>query len=324
MAFTFHIVIPDPSGTRVLLVEDGTGWVLPRVSSAERYPDRFVVAGVSEAAGERFGLDIALLRSVLGGKAAAEHSDDAFLFAENLNTRLVGVGEWTSEDALRERALSDEREDMAVRQWFAERRDGGPEQLQQWQREGWFSAAASWIDTALPDVTGVQQYVTWCSSSLLRVVAGGRRYYFKAAPDFFHLEASVTAMLAELFPDAVPRPVAIDTERGWMLLEDIGDTLVGGMELAHWERALDALLEIQRSSVPHVDFLLRGGCSDRRAAVLETQIEDLAQGMLGELPDGIADRLRAAVPRYRSSRRSSLDRRSRTRSSTGTSTPPTW
>jgi aminoglycoside phosphotransferase (APT) family kinase protein len=143
----------------------------------------------------------------------------------------------------------------------------------------------------------VEQYATWCASSLLRVETAEGRFYFKAAPDFFHSEPVVTATLAEHFPATIPRPVAIDEERGWMLLEDFGDALVGEMAVEHWGDALETLLTIQRTSLPILDTLGGAGCTDRRPEVLATQITRFAEGPLDELSHETIDRLRAAVPR---------------------------
>lgn len=85
-----------------------------------------------------------------------------------------------------------------------------------------------------------------------------------------------------------------------MLLEDFGDAFVGEMAHEQWEGALDTLLTVQRGSIPHVGSLLRAGFVDRRPAVLEMQIEDLAEGRLGEVPEDTVQRLRAeAVSRER-------------------------
>jgi hypothetical protein len=133
---------------------------------------------------------------------------------------------------------------------------------------------------------------------LLRIETAGGRCYFKAAPSYFHDEGAVTAMLADRFPEVVPRPVATDLERGWMVLSDFGDALVGSEALEHWEGALDTMVSLQRSSLPLIDELLRGGCRDRRPAMLLSQIEALADGRLGAIPDGYPSRVRDAIPLF--------------------------
>ncbi|MDP9329887.1 MAG: aminoglycoside phosphotransferase family protein [Actinomycetota bacterium] len=293
MPFTFHLVIPSPSNEDVLLIDHGNGWALPRVSSPERTVVHAVVAGVKE----QLGLDVLLLRGALLERGRLDHDGgDVFFLTENLDDSLPTRGRWFGEDALATGLIVDDADLAAIRQWFTER--GDPKRrMQPWQREGWYAAAVGWINETLSGVSSVAQYSTWCASSLLRVETGEGRFYFKAAPDFFHSEPVVTATLAEHFPSTIPRPVAIDEERGWMLLEDFGDAIVGEMAVEHWDGALDALLTIQQASLPILGTLLTAGCVDRRLEVLAAQIARFAEGSTDELSHDTLDRLRAAVPR---------------------------
>jgi aminoglycoside phosphotransferase (APT) family kinase protein len=79
-----------------------------------------------------------------------------------------------------------------------------------------------------------------------------------------------------------------------MILEDLGDDLVGGKAIEHWAAALDTLVALQRSSVPLVESLLGLGLADRRLTVLETQIERFAEAVVQDLD---LHRFLAAVPR---------------------------
>ncbi len=246
---------------------------------------------------DRLGLDIIVLRCVLvEPDDTDEGSGDAFLFTENLSDTAPRDGSWLDERATT--ALMGERERTAIRQWFMETREGGPQALQPWEYAGWYGIAADWIKAKLPTTVRVDQYATWSVSSLHRVETASGRSYFKAAPTIFRHEAAVTQMLAERFPGTVPRPIAIDSERGWFLTADFGDQLVATMDAPHWEGALGALVTLQRSSVASVESLLRSGCIDRRPRVLQSQVEELASEGSEWLPDEMATRLRAAVSRF--------------------------
>ena len=152
---------------------------------------------------DRLGLDIVVLRCVLVEQDdTGEESGDAFLFTENLSDTAPLDGSWLDEEATT--ALMDERERMAIRQWFRETREGGPQALQPWEYAGWYGTAADWIEAKLPETVRVDQYATWSVSSLHRVETAAGRYYFKAAPTIFRHEAAVTQMLAERFPETDP------------------------------------------------------------------------------------------------------------------------
>lgn len=137
------------------------------------------------------------------------------------------TGSWWDE-AASDVAVTNDGDRAAIRQWFTEEREGRPRALQPWEYPGWSASASAWIEASLPGVTNVEQYATWSVSSVLRVETEAGRYYFKAAPTHFRHEAAVTKMLAERFPEAIPRSIAVDAERGWFLTEDFGDELVAG------------------------------------------------------------------------------------------------
>ena len=297
MTITFHLVIPDISGLHVLLVEEGSGLALPRVTSTERWG---VVRAIPSSVRERFGLEVEVLRGIIvpTEDRSEQEADDEFRFTENVGEVPGRLGGWTSEGALIDRVMADERDRDAALRWFAERRSGGPQRLEPWQCAGWFAEADAWVRSALPGVVTVEQYASWSGSAILRVETDSDRCYLKAAPRYFRHEGAITAALAEHFPDAVPRPIALDVERGWMLLPDFGDTLVDSAGLDHWEGALHRLASLHRASAPMIDDLLRDGCGDRRPTVLLTQIEALAAGRLGAIPDGYATRVRDAIPRF--------------------------
>jgi len=295
MATTFHLVIPDPSGRRVLLVDEGSGWALPRVRSTEPWG---VVRAIPGSIRDRFGFEVEVLRAiVLAEDDARDGSDDEFRFTQAFGEVPDDLDGWTTEEALAGRAI-DERDRDAVLRWFAERRGEGPARLEAWQRRGWLAEASAWVRESLPDVLTIEQYSCWNGSALLRIEAEAGRSYLKAAPGYFRSEGATTASLAERFPDSVPRPMALDVERGWMVLGDFGDRLVRSEVLEHWEGALDAMASIHRASAAITEDLLRAGLVDRRPHVLIPQIEALAAGDLGPVPEEPAARLRDALPRF--------------------------
>lgn len=292
MSFTFHLVIPDQAGDRILLIADGQGWTLPRTPGTERTE----VLDVGRTIHERLGLDVVVLRSALA-EEIDQFEGSVFLLTENLTDRDPTEGRWWDEGDLRTLEVSDPRDRTAALAWFEEARDAEPAPLQPWQREGWFATASAWIREVVSGVDEIAQFATWCNSCVLRVRASGRALYFKASPEYFLREAEVTAMLSRFFPGAVPDVVALDRSRGWMLLEDLGEAFVSTLSPDAWTRALDAVASLHRRSVPVVDQMLEGGCLDRRPPVLAAQIEALAEEETVTLPEGLRPRLRAVVGR---------------------------
>src|SRR4029450_8480201 len=75
----------------------------------------------------------------------------------------------------------------------------------------------------------VEQVRVWELSCVLRAPTTTGDVWFKTsiASPLFVNEGVVMGTLATLFPDHVPAPLAVDRERGWMVLAGFG-TRVGG------------------------------------------------------------------------------------------------
>ncbi|MEO7070756.1 MAG: phosphotransferase, partial [Nostocoides sp.] len=85
--------------------------------------------------------------------------------------------------------------------------------------------------------------------------------WFKAnAPGLAH-EPALHALLASIAPDRVDAPLAIDTERGWMLTRDRGSTLADDHDasLEEWCEIVREAADLQRRVVPHAASLLGTG-----------------------------------------------------------------
>ena len=126
-------------------------------------------------------------------------------------------------------------------------------------------------------VVAIEQVKHWSISSVLRVETDGSDVYFKvpARLPYFVEEATVTARLAERFPDHVPMPLAIEPEAGWLLLPQFDELFSWRAPPEVHREALRRFAALQRRSSELVDELLADGCLDRRLDVLETQIDPL-------------------------------------------------
>ncbi len=288
MAYTLRFVIPDGSSS-VLVVESGAGWALPRVSSDESE----IVIDVAPTLRDLVGRDIVVLRDLRFGPMPPP--DDAIVYVtEPHPDPSVARGRWCTEADVQGLEILDPRERSAMLSWF---RDEEPGSLQPWQRAGWFDACVAWIEDVLPDVFHVRQFATWCNSCIVRVEAAAGRSYLKASPANFAREPMVTAMLADLFPGRTTQVLALDTDRNWMLLEDLGGEPADGLSADERLGAIAAIAELHAASLGHVDTLLDGGCFDRRPDVLSAQIAALAADPTVPLPGDLAERFEAAVPR---------------------------
>jgi hypothetical protein len=182
---------------------------------------------------------------------------------------------------------------------------------QLWSRPEWLAEAQSWIGERLAP-RGIEQagaieqpHVRWWST-VLRVSTTDGDLYFKALSPAHVFEAGLTEALARWALDRGPQLLAVDTERGWMLMRDAGarlrEVLRSPADLARWQRVLPLYAELQRDLARHRDELLGLGVPDRRIATLPANFERLLDEsellLSGEeaLTTAEHERLRALAP----------------------------
>jgi hypothetical protein len=290
---------------RVLLERTARGWVLPCVEiDVDAENDlRLAVRSLEEGLAAR----VAILRYV----DRTVHRDRRVLElvyvleCPTLDEPQPGA-EWIDLDELAELPLAEPGHRSLVERHLEETGKPVPAERAPWAREGWLEEAREWIEMTLtaqgrPPTGRVEQLRVWCLSCLLRIPTTAGAVFFKATAEspLFADEGRVMGGLARLFPGHIPEPLAVDAERRWMLLEDLGpelgwDATVEVRELVH---RLFAAIQVESSG--HIDELLAMGCLDRCPRRLATQIGELVgdDEALSGLDDGEIARLRALEPR---------------------------
>lgn len=182
--------------------------------------------------------------------------------------------------------------------------------------DGFFlTAAEAWVRDRLAtrgtQVAGPigQPHVRWWSTVLEIPLSGGRAWFKAVQPQYAH-ELPLTVVLAGLRPKLVPEVLAVDAERGWMLLADAGDRLReladGRTLVQHWEELLPRYAELQLASGRHTTELLAAGVPDLRPAALPDRLaalldepELLLLGKPGGLSADEHARLRREIGQFR-------------------------
>jgi hypothetical protein len=175
-----------------------------------------------------------------------------------------------------------------------------PPQRPAWSRPGWREELARWLEAELGEVT-LEQAKVWGISTVVRVESARGEHWFKASAPLplFVNEAVVTEWLARRFPGYVPRPVALDRERGWLLFEPF--------DVLGWRVPLDVRCELfrrfarlQLRTAELTDEVLAAGCLDRRLPVLGRQLDDLLSDRraLHQLEAKEVRALRRLAPRF--------------------------
>jgi hypothetical protein len=181
----------------------------------------------------------------------------------------------------------------------------------QWLEPEWRAEAEAWIRDQVRITGRVEQPHVFPWSTVLRVPTADGDLWFKATTLEVHgFEPKLTAVLAEAFPDLVTELVAIDAERGWMLMRDAGvrlrELIESAEDLYRWEEILPRYAELQIGVAPQADELLALGVPDERLAGIPEKIgalleddEALMLGASDELSRDQRDELRRRMPELR-------------------------
>ncbi|GIJ44248.1 hypothetical protein Val02_11340 [Virgisporangium aliadipatigenens] len=282
---------------------DGTDWVLPTV------PDG-TIAALGEHVRERFGVDVTVTACLGVSGDTAISAWRLYLCEPRARIRLDGPGRWMTAEDLLARGV-DAQQGEAVVSWLA---NGRPSAPVPWERRGWFDEVVNWTVGRLAArgirITGRPRQRT-CTlwSYVLEFPTSAGSVYFKAAPRPFAHEPSLTAMLAEWYPDDMPTVIAVEPTRHWFLTEEID-----GFDVLRPEpRSLDVLAQalvryagIQWELAARAEALRDAGVPDLRLAVLPDVLESLLDHtsmFTGEAPESLTpgelDALRRCVPWFR-------------------------
>ena len=183
-----------------------------------------------------------------------------------------------------------------------------------WTQPGWREQAGAWIHAELERrgilvVGAIEQPHVRPWSTVLRVPTSAGDHYFKATSPLLAHEPALTQWLAQQRPDCIAPVLAVDRDRGWMLMPDGGTTLrsviQADRDIRHWEAALPIYAQLQIDMAAQVDQLIALGCLDYRLAGLPARytalLED-TQALMIDHPDGLTGaqyaRLHALAPQF--------------------------
>ena len=158
----------------------------------------------------------------------------------------------------------------ALERWLAEQRGETPvpELRPAWARPGWHEDAEAWVGSPLT------QLRAWPLSAVLRGERDGEPIYLKAVFPLFHHEPAITEALARESPGFVPDVLAVDRERGWLLMAELPGEPVEHLPGPSWARLLGDLGRVQRAWSDRTDELLALGAQDRGLATLVPELEE--------------------------------------------------
>jgi hypothetical protein len=183
-----------------------------------------------------------------------------------------------------------------------------------WHDASWHESAESWIRETLRELgcpangTIEQPHVRpWATA--FRVPTTRGVVWFKACIPTLAHEVPLLVLLHARRPDCVPRVIAADAARGWMLLEDAGaqvHELEGVPRVERWAEFVATYAQLQIDVIPLADELVRAGVPDSRwprmfdeLAMLLGNERNLRSSPNDAVTRDEVVRLRSLLPRFR-------------------------
>ncbi len=155
-----------------------------------------------------------------------------------------------------------------------------------WEQPGWLEDASTWLQAEVdhlgwqPAGALEQPHIRpW--STVLRLPTDHGMVYFKATAPSLHQEARLTQYLSAGQPEYFPTLLAVDVNRGWMLMREGGTLLRSRLQAtgdpAPWRTILPCYARLQIRMIPQAEALLQAGALDRRLETLPGLFTTLLQ-----------------------------------------------
>ena len=278
----YYVIVARPEDGSVLVLPSSNGCTVP--SFTPDTTDARIVERINAEIHRQLGFEVWTL------KCAARGEDNGkpwrIFIARRPRVRRIPsfrlTSGWSAE-ALCRLTLQIRQSRKSVRAWYADL-DSPSELRAPWEAFGWHDAACEWISAHLSSLgftiqDPIVQQRAWGLSCTIKVGTEKGDVYFKATPPFMAHEGRAMQVIAERCPKLLPSPLAIDPERGWVLMRDYGGEMLHECpDITRWEEALHLFSQSQVEQVEPVQQWLSlniprqatgsHGCDDRPADCL--------------------------------------------------------
>ena len=281
------LLAPHPHRTAVLVAASA-----PRLPTVHLDSEEPTLPEILTAAADVVDPSATVLRQVVTSPGEAQ--DELLLELDAVATEPPAGWAWLDLDAEVAARLEPVTSRAAVAAWVDERATGWAPRRPAYSRPGWFEGAAAWMVERMtasghPPVAPPRQHQLWDVSVVLRAPSTDGEVYLKCSNELFRHEAVVTRDLAAGMPGLVPDVLAVDAERGWLLMRDLGAPELGEQDEARWPDGIAAHARIQRTWLDRTDDLVGRGLPVRSLADLAADVgrmtrdDDLLGRMTPEL-----------------------------------------
>jgi hypothetical protein len=283
-----HFIIPGPTPGSILVDADGR---LP-MQPVDRNADEATVVAATTDLRERLGFASPILET--HPKWEGVPDDEPI---PTLVTTEPAPADWTPPAGFTFGATSASLDGVPpplhprARELLDELRTGSPPPAlrPRWARPGWNARAVAWMTRALDDagrplLEEPQPFGHRGISALLRGRTAAGDVFLKAVFPPFHSEPVVTLLLAERFPESVPRVLAVEPDEGWLVVEDVAAPWVGDLpadqRVAGLVAGVRSIVRMELALVGDLAVFVDAGCPVRPIANVAAEL-DAALGPAG-------------------------------------------
>jgi hypothetical protein len=274
----YRVIIFGSKGSRVLLVANGTHFTFPEVEipALER-----VAKNLTAAVKRDWGQEIVCLYSPEPGCCTSEPSNVVYMVSAAVNEEVALHGlAWAPVSSLTPRLLACDHDYHVLRTVLKRCRSGLSESGHSpFENLNWFTELVKWIQGVIKPMglrlTGAFGQVNAAPTfSLIRFETTGIAVWFKAVGPPKTREFQISQQLAKLFPQFVPKILAVRPEwNAWLMWEAEGSHLGESSDLPIWRMVAERLAELQIASIGNTLHLLDLGCHDVRPERLLDKID---------------------------------------------------
>ena len=286
----YHVIVARPEDGSVLALPSSGGWTVPSFESA--ISDSRIVEHINSEMRRQLGFETWTVKCAGRGETDGRRWRLYFATVRGSNVSLPIVEKWLGRTEASAVGFDDAMVWGAVEKWFYELDNPSP-LSSPWESAGWFAEACIWIHSQLDalgftEIAPITQQRVWGLSCTMKVGTDKGDVYFKGTPPFMAHEGSAMRAVVERCPDLLPAPLAVDSERGWVLMPDYGGEMLHECpDIARWEEALLTFSRVQVEQVERIGYWLSRNIPDRRLGRMAEMVDPLIASCESMLAGGV-------------------------------------
>ena len=291
----YHVIVIRPEDGSLLVLPSSEGWTVP--SFAPDITDARIVEHISDEMRRQLGFETWTLKCAARTEIEGETARTFIAVASACGVFASAGGRWLKPLEVHKAEFASPDIGGVAESWLSERDSPSPLSAP-WESIGWHDTATEWIHTQLAAtgrsrITPIVQQRAWGLSCTMKVATDAGDMYFKATPQFMAHEGRVMQAVAQTCPELLPSPLAVDSDRGWLLMPDYGGEMLHECpDITRWEEALRQFSRAQVEQSENIRYWLSANIPDRRLGRMVEMIDPLVAScsrMLTGEENGLSD-----------------------------------